>query len=167
MMKYFYFLSWLSMISTTLVMGQMHGDYHIIDDFVLDNDLYRDDEVKISYFNRTYTNYEIESLKRIYDEALELLKEKGIDDFDNEYKPYNTKSEIYCRECASYIYIPATEYNKYWQILRIVHTKMNGSHRLIWNDHLSKILESNRDNWYRVNHETDTDACDKYCKKRW
>lgn len=169
-MRLIYFISCLLIASTTSLMGQMHGGFHPVEEFALDHDLYvENDEIESFLGHRmTYTHSEIEVFKRIYDEAHELLSDIGSYEFKEEYGPYATKLEVYCRDCASYIDIPVKRYNKYYMILALVDGDIDGLNRYAWLDHLSEIYKSGSDSWYGFySQDNPSDSCEKYCKRHW
>jgi hypothetical protein len=146
--------------------GQMmHGFYAEFDQWVLNSDIEGEGDFLLGT-RINYTFDELEYFRRIYEEALRLLEEKGKDEFFEDYGVYQEKYEVYCTDCATYIDIPKTYYNKYYTILLIV--KPNSPKGRYWKlDHLSYIYKLGSDTWYSVYQETVSDACDKYCKNRY
>lgn len=152
----------LVMILPTSLSGQDAGK--VFDQFVLDNDLLGAGSSVLG-IRLTYTKNELEILKREYIKTIELWdSDEGLGDIE-----YESKVEIYCRECSSYIDIPTTFYNRHWYFYMIVYSLKNTKEkkeRLDWLNHLYQIYKTRSDNsrYYRFTYD-DKDACERYCNR--
>lgn len=152
----------LVMILPTSLSGQDAGK--VFDQFVIDNYMLGEGNSVLG-IRLTYTKNELEILKREYIKTIELYRSgEGFGDFS-----YESKVEIYCRECSSYIDIPSTFYNRNWYLWFIVQELKNVKEKkdkLEYLNHLYQIYKTRSDNstYYRFTNG-DKDACERYCNR--